>query len=412
MRTNCSAMRNKPPGGPPEGSLRPADLAAGYLTGFITELRRAGVRAVVDKQADFLRAVSGSPPGLTALYWYARITLVSDIAEVAAFDRVFDEWFRHGRGQRAAVAPPPDATETEVQSPRQAGDRDLPLREAVHGSGIQASALATQGRRSFGSAQQRELARQLRDAWLGCLPATTSPRRVPGRSGDRLDLPRVWRQALRHGGEIAELRWRRRPMRVRRLLLLVDVSGSLRQHTPDLLRLAHTAAQAAPGRTEVFTFGTQLTRVTSALSDPRAGRALEAVSDRVTDADGGTAIGAAMEQFLGNPRFAALARGAVVVVMSDGLERGDCAAMVRCTARLSRLGYRFVWWSPLACSPRYRPVTRGMAAQLASLDHLGGVRDLRSGLDEVRRLPVILLGPRHAAGRRWSVQPLQELPYE
>jgi uncharacterized protein len=90
-------------------------------------------------------------------------------------------------------------------------------------------------------------------------------------------------------------------------------------------------------------------------------------------------------------------------VLSDGLERGDHAPMVRATARLSRLGHRLVWWSPLACSPTYRPVTRAMAAQLASLDHLGGVRDLRTALAEVRRLPTVLSGPRHLSARRWSV---------
>ncbi|TDE20101.1 VWA domain-containing protein, partial [Nonomuraea mesophila] len=176
-------------------------------------------------------------------------------------------------------------------------------------------------------------------------------------------------------------------------------------HTPDLLRVAHTALRAAPARTEVFTFGTELTRITAALSHPHADQALRSVSELVTDADGGTAIGASLHRFLGEPRFAALARGALVIVLSDGLERGDPGPMVRATARLSRLGHRLVWWSPLACSPTYRPATRAMSAQLPSLDHLGGVRDLATALAEVRRLPAVLSGRRGTAARHWPATP-------
>jgi uncharacterized protein with von Willebrand factor type A (vWA) domain len=214
-------------------------------------------------------------------------------------------------------------------------------------------------------------------------------------------MRRTLRQARRNDGEIAELRWTTRPRRPRRLLILLDVSGSLKQHTPQLMRLAHSALQGVPARTEVFTFGIRLTRITGALSGAQVERALDAVSRTVRDADGGTAIGAAMQRFLGNSRFLALARGALIVVISDGLERGDCAAMVDATARFARLGHRLIWWSPLACAPSYRPVTRGMTGVLHHLDHLGGVRDLESGLTEVGRIPSVTAGPRRAAGRRW-----------
>jgi uncharacterized protein with von Willebrand factor type A (vWA) domain len=121
----------------------------------------------------------------------------------------------------------------------------------------------------------------------------------------------------------------------------------------------------------------------------------------VDDWDGGTRIGPALSAFIGNPRYANLLRGAVVLVLSDGLERGDPALMVAATQRLSMLAHRLVWWSPLACSPAYRPVTRGMAGVLTHLDHLGGVRDLETGLAEVGRIPTIVAGPRRAAHRRW-----------
>ncbi|MFG1709408.1 VWA domain-containing protein [Nonomuraea sp. M3C6] len=381
----------------------PAALAADHLWGFLTALRGAGVPAAPTKRADLLRTIAESPPpDLTTLYWYARITLLQDVGDLPAFDRLFDAWFR--RGSPGPADPPLEADDGGAQSPGGPGEDDPPPREVRPGDGIEASTLSTYGTREFGRTgeRRRTLMRTLEAAWPAVLPAVPSRRRRPARSGDRLDVRHAWRRAHRHDGEIIQLRHLARPPRPRRLLILIDVSGSLRRHTPDLLRVAHTALRAAPARTEVFTFGTRLTRITAALSHPNADQALRAVSRLVTDADGGTAIGAALERFLGNPRFVALARGALVIVLSDGLERGDHAPMVRATARLSRLGHRLVWWSPLACSPTYRPATRAMAAQLPSLDHLGGVRDLRTALEEVRRLPAVLSGPRHLVARRWS----------
>ncbi|MBC6461042.1 vWA domain-containing protein [Actinomadura sp. HBU206391] len=376
-------------------------LAAHHLWGFLSALRRSGVGPAPPKQADFLRAIAGSAPrDITALYWYARITLLDSVADLATFDQVFDDWFR--RGDTEAVISPPPGDESDVQAPQGGDDGELPPQDAAQGDGVEASALTTTGRRAFGrsDSRQRDLMRSLQAEWPARLPTIPSRRRRPARFGRRLDMRLVWRQARRNGGEILQLRWTARPPRIRRLLLLVDVSGSLKQHTPELLRLAHTAIHGAPTRTEVFTFGTRLTRVTAALSCAQADRALDAVSHEVLDADGGTAIGAALEQFLSNPRFLALARGALVIVLSDGLERGDPTAMVRSTERLSRLAHRLIWWSPLACSPTYRPITRGMADQLRSLDHLGGVRDLETGLAEIRSIPAVVTGPRRAAARR------------
>jgi len=377
-------------------------VAADHLWGFLHALRRAGVGPAPPKQADFLRSIAESAPrDVTSLYWYARVTLVSGVADIDAFDQVFDAWFRRGHTETIVVPPEEDS---EVEAPQGGDEGELPPQEAVQGDGVEASALTTAGRRTFGrsDARQRDLMKTLRTEWPARLPTVPSRRRRPARTGRRLDLRLIWRQARRNGGEIVRLRWTDRPPRTRRLLLLVDVSGSLRRHTPELLRLAHTARHGAPARTEVFTFGTRLTRITAALSHADADRALGAVSDEVLDAGGGTAIGAALEEFLANPRFLALARGALVITISDGLERGDCTAMVRSAERLSRLGHRLIWWSPLACSPTYRPITRGMADQLPSLDHLGGVRDLETALAEVRRIPAVMAGPRRAAVRRSS----------
>ncbi len=216
-----------------------------------------------------------------------------------------------------------------------------------------------------------------------------------------LHLEEVLRAANRTGGEIVELAWLRRPARTRRVLLLIDVSGSLREHSPDLLRFAHRVVRVAE-RAEAFTFATRLTRVTRALDTRDVDSALAALSETVLDADGGTRIGVALEQFLANPRYLALARGALILVLSDGLERGEPSLMAQSTERLSRLGHRLVWWSPLACDPAYRPVTRGMQAVMGNIDRLAGARDLSSLLAEVGRLPETSARPRRMAARAWA----------
>ncbi len=165
----------------------------------------------------------------------------------------------------------------------------------------------------------------------------------------------AWRRAHRHDGEIIELRRRARPPRPRRLLILVDVSGSLRQHTPDLLRAgAHGAARGAGPHRGLHlrhpAHSDHLRAVAPARRPGAAGGVGAGDGRRRRHGDRGGAAG-----FLSVPRFVALARGALVIVLSDGLERGDCEPMVRATARLSRLGHRLVWWSPLACSPDLPP---------------------------------------------------------
>jgi uncharacterized protein with von Willebrand factor type A (vWA) domain len=206
----------------------------------------------------------------------------------------------------------------------------------------------------------------------------------------------VLRAAVQTGGEVVEFAWREQPRRLRRVLLLIDVSRSLRQYSPDLLRFAH-AAVGVSRRVEVFAFGTRLTRVTRALAGRDVDDALAALSATALDADGGTRIGPVLQEFLANDRFVTHARGALIVVMSDGLERGDPTNMADAVERLSRLGHRLVWWTPLACDPAYQPSTRGMRAVLKDLDRLAGARDLETLTEEARRIPHICDQPRRSA---------------
>ncbi len=168
-------------------------------------------------------------------------------------------------------------------------------------------------------------------------------------------------------------RWRR-SMRPRPILLLIDVSGSMKQRTDQNLAFAHALMHAAP-RVEVFTFGTRLTRLTRALKLRNRDQALLAASSLVADWDGGTRIGDALQVFLGVPRFAGYLRGASVVVVSDGLERGDPTAMVNAVQRMAARAWRIDWLSPLAASRDYQPQTEALASIRPMLDSLSAGGD-------------------------------------
>jgi hypothetical protein len=159
-------------------------------------------------------------------------------------------------------------------------------------------------------------------------------------------------------------------MRQRRVLLLVDVSGSMKAGTDGALRLGHALVQAAE-QVEVFTLGTRLTRVTRALHHRNRDQALDLASGLVADWDGGTRLGEALQVFLSVPRFAGFARGALVVVLSDGLERGGPEALIAAMERLHGLAWSVLWLTPLAADRAYRAETGAMKAILPMIDRLG-----------------------------------------
>jgi hypothetical protein len=378
-----------------------------HLHAFLRALEDAGVTVASPKKADFLLSIVASPPAdVDGLYWRARVTLVARPEDFASFDAVFAAYFAGGGlvVEEEAEAPPDEGGETAA--PRGGDDGALDTLEPREGSGLHASPLDLVHARRFApaSAEAREDLRALAGALGAVLPQIAARRSARARRGPTLDIRRVLAAANRSGGEIVSFSWRRRPPRPRRVLVLIDVSGSCKASSPDLLRFAHQVVRATD-RAEAFTFGTRLTRVTRELDTPDVDTALGSLSDCVLDADGGTRIGVALAQFLANSRYVALARGALVIVLSDGLERGDPALMAGATRRLSMLAHRLVWWSPLACDPAYRPVTRGMRGVLADLDALGGARDLPSLLAEVRRLPETSAKPRRTASRVWSTTP-------
>lgn len=191
-------------------------------------------------------------------------------------------------------------------------------------------------------------------------------RRHPARRGS-VDPRRTVRELLRRGGEPARLLRHERAERPRRVVLLVDVSGSMAAYADALLRFAHAATHGT-ARTEVFTIGTRLTRVTRELAHRDPDAAMAALAAAVPDWRGGTRLGEMLRGFLDQWGQRGMARGAVVVLLSDGWERGDPALLAGQMRRLHRLAHRVIWANPRKARPGYAPLAAGMAAALPSVD--------------------------------------------
>jgi uncharacterized protein with von Willebrand factor type A (vWA) domain len=199
-------------------------------------------------------------------------------------------------------------------------------------------------------------------------PRRASRRHRPSaRVAGRPDLRRTTRAALRTGGEVVDRRWQAPTDRPRRLVLLVDVSGSMAPYARALLRFAQVAV-AGGGRVEAFALGTRLTRLTRQLGSRDPDDALQAAAASLEDWSGGTRLGACLRRFNDEWGVRGLARGAVVVLLSDGWDRGEPELLAGELARLHRVTHRLVWVNPLKASPGYEPLARGMAAALPHID--------------------------------------------
>jgi uncharacterized protein len=227
----------------------------------------------------------------------------------------------------------------------------------------------------------RELIEQLARRGPTRMSRRTEPDR---RRGHRPDLRRVVRSSLRTGGEPIERHWRAPSRRPRPLVLVCDVSGSMTPYARMLLQYLH-ASVAARRRVEAFAFGTRLTRITQELGGRDHDRALDRAAEAVTDFSGGTRIGDALAS-LNRDHGRRVGRGAVVVILSDGWDRGDPEQLGLEIARLRRSAYRLVWLNPLAAHPEFAPLTRGMRAAIPHTDELLAGNSLAS----LEQLAVIL----------------------
>lgn len=360
------------------------------LVGLGRDLRGRGLPVGTGRILTFCRAVAAL--GLTdreSLYWAGRSTLVAHPGGFPTYDEVFEAWYRSLGPDPAAelsveldlpvpapeeLGPPDDAPSDAIAhstaaSWGEAEDDD----EVVDGEDsslrLVASAAETLRAKSFAELTDEErerVARLIRRLTIA-VPSERTRRTRPAPKGERFDMRRTLRRSLRTQGEPFDRAWRARRTRTRPLVLILDISGSMAPYSRALLQFGY-AAMAAGRRVEVFCFGTRLTRVTRTLRTKDPDRAIHEIGRIVADWEGGTRIGESLKTLLDGWSQRAAIRGAVIVLCSDGLERGDPELLRAQMARLRRLAHRVVWANPLKGSPRYEPLARGMAAALPSVD--------------------------------------------
>jgi uncharacterized protein with von Willebrand factor type A (vWA) domain len=390
-------------------------------------LHERGVPMTPGRTADFARALTlVRPVARRRLYWTARAVFVSDPVHVKAFDEVFSSVF----GSRTqgddfesedaqTVASPPDDRPT---SEHQASPGDLAGQDPgtnVSSSPARASqddedgvevevplALASDeellGRKSFDALEPHELAQLYR--LMSRLELATPLRRTrryeQGRHAGRIDLRRTLRASLRTGGDPIRLARRRRRIAPRRLVLLCDISGSMEPYARAYLQFLTCAAAAGPNA-EAFVFATRLTRLTRALASRNPERAIQRAAATAPDWLSGTRIGDALKEFNDRHGRRGMARGAVVVILSDGWERGDPGLVGREMERLARLAHRIVWVNPRVSAGGFSVQSGGMVAALPHCDALVSGHSFQA-LDEVAAaIGAESWGRRDSPAARW-----------
>jgi hypothetical protein len=367
-------------------------VAAGPVAPLVAlgrDLRARGLPVGTGRILTFIRGVSAL--GLTdreSLYWAGRTTMVATPGDIAAFDEAFDVWFRSlgapGEPELSfELDLPPDLSELDVDGEAAEGE-GVGVQTAASWRGTEegdevsdeetalrlvASAVEILRTKSFAQLtddERHRVAKLIRELTIR-VPIERTRRTRAAPKGSSFDLRRTLRRSLRTQGEPFDRAWRSRRTRTRPLVLILDVSGSMAPYSRALLQFGY-AAMAAGRRVEVFCFGTRLTRVTRVLRTKDPDRAMHEIGRIVADWEGGTRIGESLKTLLDGWSQRAALRGAVVVLCSDGLERGDPEVLRAQMARLRRLAHRVVWANPLKGSPRYEPLARGMAAALPSVD--------------------------------------------
>lgn len=334
-------------------------------------LLRANEFSVAPEQTQSFIAAVGllGPRSMDDIFWAAHATFGPAPERRADFEALFRLAFLGHTVAAPVPGEPEDEDELDAFDDRDGGD-EPPEPEEAEESGGQPSGAERLFARSFAGVSESEALRRFRRAAPNALPKRRSRRLAASKGRGRLDMRRTLREAVRRDGEVVRLPVLERRQRRRRVLLLIDVSGSMKDHTDTSLRFAHALAQATD-RLEVFTLGTRLTRITRALRRRSREQALARASALVADWDGGTRLGDALQAFLSVPRFAGFSRGALTVVLSDGLERGDHAPMVQAMDKLSRLSWAVLWLSPLAGAREFSAETGALRSVLPYIDRLG-----------------------------------------
>lgn len=374
---------------------RNVDLAE-FAESFTRLLKLSGLRLAHERAWMFINALVAIEPALTSeLYWCARVTLISSKDEVEIFDRVFSSiFFEQGERQHIEISDsdPPvqrnkssiDSTESTVGAksaqkslgfessvsavPELRGQAD-PARElTVPMVANDQEVLRHRNFSELDDTQMRQLELLLQPAVIRFLARRSARDKVSQLASNRFDVRSSLRSASKTGGDLIDLRYKRSKLKKRSIVVLIDISGSMEPYINPYLNFAHLLAKRCP--IEVFTFATRLNRVTKELCSPTVERAIDAVASLRIDWLSGTTIANSLEQFLDNYGRRGVARGAVVLIFSDGWESGDPSLLNEQMRRLSLLSHKIIWSNPRVANPGFVPSTGGMRAALPYCDRL------------------------------------------
>ncbi|HET6910283.1 MAG TPA: VWA domain-containing protein [Mycobacteriales bacterium] len=371
------------------------------VIGLAHTLRAAGVAASPDRVHATIGALALLDPMLQRdVYWAGRLTMCASRDDIDRYDRVFAAYF----GDRPAALirrPTVPAAQLRLVAAEETPTADDAVDDSDEDStpmAAAASATEVLRHRDIATLDATERAMLARLLAAFALPGEHRvTRRLAPAARGYVDRRRTLLRLMHAGGEPAELARRHRRRRPRRVVLLVDISGSMSSYADALLRFAHAASHRSRGPvTEVFTLGTRLTRVTPEMAQRDSDAALRAIAGAVPDWSGGTRLGELMKRFLDEWGQRGMARGSVVVVLSDGWERGDAALLGEQMARMHRLAHRVIWSNPRAGRPGFAPLAAGMAAALPHVDTFVSGHSLAA----LERLAVIVAGARARAEAR------------
>ena len=345
-------------------------LAGERLLTFVTLLRDTGLRIDISRVQSFLEALEVlNAQGLAEVYKSGRLTLCARQPDLPIFDRCFRHFFLNGDLNDRVIEPDPEAPPmlpgSAAAKPRRRADdqREIDIGATSSDERLRLRNLAHL------SDEERRQVYALIARMRGRIAMRRTRRHVSARTGG-LDIRKTVRAALQRAGEPDILHRHRRGRLPRRRVFLLDVSGSMSPYAGGLIRLAYAAHHSAPHQTEVFTIGTRLTRVTSYLRTSDAEAAIVAASAAIPDWSGGTRLGDQLKAFLDLWGHRGMARGAKVVLASDGWERGDSTLLSDQMQRLDRLARQIIWVNPHVSTAGFEPLTRGMQAALPFIGRL------------------------------------------
>lgn len=351
-----------------------ASPAHNMAVAFARVLRGAGLDAPLDSVIVFVNAIEQlGLENRDDVYWAAHSTLVRRHEDTPIFDRAFAVFWDQRIALNKLEGEPETISMTLLVDDENEKNNNDETAEPIDDENtitLRFSSIETLREKDFAEYNDAELreAEQFMSRLRLAGPPKKSLRLVKAnRHGARHDIRRTMRASLQHDGEPIERYWREPSTRLRRLVVLLDISGSMEPYARALLRFMH-AAVVGRQRVEAFTFGTRLTRITKELTSRDPDKALAQTSTQVSDWSGGTRLGECLRTFNDHWGIGGMARGSIFVVLSDGWDRGDPEVLAEQMRRLNRVVFRMIWVNPLKVSPGYAPLARGMAAALPYID--------------------------------------------